>query len=123
LSTTSQPVPFNWQQVDERLSSILHSKVSEEIRKLINDDVGHIRFQNMHNGNSMTVPSARLQMYRLHDFRTEMLQRTGNLALVMRVMGQTSTKAAMQYQHPDLEHVRSALNVARAKPEQEKRVN
>jgi integrase len=58
-----------------------------------------------------------------HDFGTEMLQRTGNIALVMRVMGQTSTKAAMQYQHPDLEHVRSALNVARAKPEQEKRVN
>jgi integrase len=58
-----------------------------------------------------------------HDFGTEMLQRTGNLALVMRVMGQTSTKAAMQYQHPDLEHVRSALNVARAKPEPEKRVN
>lgn len=58
-----------------------------------------------------------------HDFGTEMLQRTGNLALVMRVMGQTSTKAAMQYQHPDLEHVRSALNVARAKPEQEQRIN
>lgn len=58
-----------------------------------------------------------------HDFGTEMLQRTGNLALVMRVMGQTSTKAAMQYQHPDLEHVRSALNVARAKPEHESRVN
>src|SRR5205823_2611999 len=56
-----------------------------------------------------------------HDFGTEMLQRTGNLALAMRVMGQTSTKAAMQYQHPDLEHVRSALNMARAKPEQEKR--
>ncbi len=52
-----------------------------------------------------------------------MLQRTGNLALVMRVMGQTSTKAAMQYQHPDLEHIRVALNVARAKPEQENRVN
>ena len=29
-----------------------------------------------------------------HDFGTEMLQRTGNLALVMRVMGQTSTKAS-----------------------------
>jgi len=46
-----------------------------------------------------------------------MLQRTGNLALVMRVMGQTSTKAAMQYQHPDLEHVRLALNLARGKAE------
>jgi integrase len=58
-----------------------------------------------------------------HDFGTEMLQRTGNLALVMRVMGQTSTKAAMQYQHPDLEHIRMALNVARAKADEEKRVN
>jgi site-specific recombinase XerC len=58
-----------------------------------------------------------------HDFGTEMLQRTGNLALVMRVMGQTSTKAAMQYQHPDLEHIRMALNVARAKTDEEKRVN
>jgi site-specific recombinase XerC len=58
-----------------------------------------------------------------HDFGTQMLQRTGNLALVMRVMGQTSTKAAMQYQHPDLEHIRLALNVERAKSEQEKRVN
>ena len=58
-----------------------------------------------------------------HDFGTQMLQRTGNLALVMRVMGQTSTKAAMQYQHPDLEHIRMALNVARAKPDQESRIN
>lgn len=58
-----------------------------------------------------------------HDFGTELLQRTGNLALVMRVMGQTSTKAAMQYQHPDLEHVRIALNAARSSSEQETRVN
>jgi hypothetical protein len=65
LSITSQPVPFNWQQVDERLSSILQSKVSEEIRKLTDDDVRHIRFQNMHNGNDMTIPSERLQMHRL----------------------------------------------------------
>jgi hypothetical protein len=65
LSANSQPVPFNWQQVDEQLASILQNKVSEEVRKLINDDVGRIRFQNMHNGNSMAVPSARLQMYRL----------------------------------------------------------
>ena len=27
-----------------------------------------------------------------------------------------STKAAMQYQHPDVEHIRTALNVARAEP-------
>ncbi len=39
--------------------------MSEEIQELITDDVGHIRFQNMHNGNSMTVPSQRLQMQKL----------------------------------------------------------
>jgi hypothetical protein len=65
LSANSQPVPFSWKQVDERLSSIMQSKVSAEIRELITDDIGHIRFQNMHNGNSMTVPSQRLQMYPL----------------------------------------------------------
>ena len=58
-----------------------------------------------------------------HDFGTEMLQETGNLALVMRVMGQTSTEAAMQYQHPDLEHIRMALNATRARSAQEIRVN
>jgi hypothetical protein len=52
-----------------------------------------------------------------------MLQQTGNLALVMRAMGQTSTKAAMQYQHPDLEQIRMALNVTRARTEQENRIN
>lgn len=59
---SSQPVPFNWQQVDERLSSIMQGKVSAEIRELITDDVGHIHFQNMHNSNSITVPSQRLRM-------------------------------------------------------------
>jgi integrase len=58
-----------------------------------------------------------------HDFGTEMLRRTGNIALVMRVMGQTSAKAAMQYQHPALEHVRVALSAARTKSEEEIRVN
>lgn len=56
-------------------------------------------------------------------YGTQMLQQTGNLALVMRAMGQTSTKAAMQYQHPDLEHIRTALNVTRARTEQENRIN
>lgn len=45
-----------------------------------------------------------------HDFGTELLRRTGNLALVMRVMGQKSIKAAMGYQHPELEQVRVVLN-------------
>jgi hypothetical protein len=41
----------------------------------------------------------------------------------MRAIRQTSTKAAMQYQHPNLEHIRMALNIARPRPEQEKRAN
>jgi site-specific recombinase XerD len=45
-----------------------------------------------------------------HDFGTELLRRTGNLALVMRIMGQKSLKAAMAYQHPELEQVRLVLN-------------
>jgi site-specific recombinase XerD len=45
-----------------------------------------------------------------HDFGTEMLRRTGNLALVMRIMGQKSLKAAMAYQHSELEQVRLVFN-------------
>jgi hypothetical protein len=64
---------FNWQQVDERLSSIVQGKVSANIRELIHDDVGHIRFQNMTNQNSMTVPLERLRMQLL---RSERVGRT-----------------------------------------------
>lgn len=45
-----------------------------------------------------------------HDFGTEMMQRTGNLPLVMKAMGQRSVKAALKYQHPELEQIRLALN-------------
>lgn len=58
-----------------------------------------------------------------HDFGTEMLRKTGNLALVMKVMGQTSTKAAMQYQHPELEDIRAALNTTRPAIVKEQQVN
>jgi len=77
-----------------------------------------------------TSPNSRFDFWRIpswqeksKDYLRNGWQRTGNLALVMRVMGQTSTKAAMQYQYPDLDHVRNALNLARTKPEQEVRVN
>jgi hypothetical protein len=36
--------------------------------------------------------------------------RTGNLAAVMRTMGHKDVKTAMQYQHPELEIVRAALD-------------
>jgi hypothetical protein len=45
-----------------------------------------------------------------HGFGPELLRRTGNLALVMRIMGQKNLKAAMAYQHPELEQVRLVLN-------------
>ena len=38
-----------------------------------------------------------------HDYGTRVLSNTGNLAAVMRTMGHKDVRAAMQYQHPDLE--------------------
>lgn len=46
-----------------------------------------------------------------HDYgTTRILKRTGNLAAVMRTMGHKDVKTAMQYQHPELEIVRAALD-------------
>lgn len=47
-----------------------------------------------------------------HDFGTRVLSSTGNLAAVMKTMGHKDVKTAMQYQHPELEIVRAALNQA-----------
>jgi integrase len=45
-----------------------------------------------------------------HDYGTRILKKTGNLAAVMRTMGHKDVKTAMQYQHPELEIVRAALD-------------
>jgi site-specific recombinase XerD len=45
-----------------------------------------------------------------HDYGTRVLKETGNLAAVMKTMGHKDVKTAMQYQHPELEIVRQALN-------------
>jgi site-specific recombinase XerD len=45
-----------------------------------------------------------------HDYGTRILKHTGNLAAVMKTMGHKDVKTAMQYQHPELEIVRAALN-------------
>jgi hypothetical protein len=45
-----------------------------------------------------------------HDYGTRILKRTGNLAAVLRTMGYKDVKTAMQYQHPELEIVRAALD-------------
>jgi integrase len=48
-----------------------------------------------------------------HDYGTRVLTKTGNLAAVMKTMGHKDVRAAMQYQHPELELVRVALNQGR----------
>jgi len=48
-----------------------------------------------------------------HDYGTRVLTKTGNLAAVMKTMGHKDVRAAMQYQHPELEQVRAALNQGR----------
>lgn len=45
-----------------------------------------------------------------HDFGTRILKKTGNLAAVMKTMGHKDVKTAMQYQHPELDIVRAALD-------------
>jgi len=45
-----------------------------------------------------------------HDYGTRVLKATGNLAAVMNMMGHKDVKTAMQYQHPEVELVRQALN-------------
>ncbi len=45
-----------------------------------------------------------------HDFGTYVLQKTGNIAVVMNTMGHSDVKTAMTYQHPELNVVREEIN-------------
>jgi integrase len=45
-----------------------------------------------------------------HTFGTAAYEATGNLAMVMNVMGHTDVRTAMRYQHPELDSVREAIN-------------
>src|SRR6185437_1888036 len=65
-----QPGPFTWQQADQTLASSMLSELSQEFGKLSQEDLQHIRYQNIGNGNAMTIPSQRLKM---HHLRTEEL--------------------------------------------------
>ena len=56
------------------------------------------------------LPEALVLSCGLHDYGTRILKQTGNLAAVMKTMGHKDVKTAMQYQHPELEIVRAALN-------------
>jgi len=45
-----------------------------------------------------------------HTFGTAAYGATGNLAMVMNVMGNTDVRTAMRYQHPVLDSVREAID-------------
>ena len=45
-----------------------------------------------------------------YTFGTAVYEATGNLAMVMKVMGHTDARTAMHYQHPVLDPVREAID-------------
>jgi len=45
-----------------------------------------------------------------HAFGTTIYEETGNLAMVMKVMGHTDVRTSMRYQHPILDPVRKAID-------------
>ena len=45
-----------------------------------------------------------------HAFGTTVYEETGNLAMVMKVMGHTDVRTSMRYQHPILDPVRKAID-------------
>src|SRR6476646_7645507 len=59
---SSQPGPFNWQDVDHTMANAMLLDLSLKIRELIDADERQIYFLNIGNGNSATEPSQRLEM-------------------------------------------------------------
>lgn len=53
-------------------------------------------------------PAVKLYCCR-HTFATDVLERTGNLAALMKVLGHADAQTAMKYQHPGLEQIRRAV--------------
>ena len=54
------------------------------------------------------LPESRVLYCARHTFGTAAYGATGNLAMVMNVMGHTDIRTAMRYQHPVLDSVREA---------------
>jgi len=44
-----------------------------------------------------------------HTFATDALERTGNLAALMKLLGHSDAQTAMRYQHPGIEQIRKAV--------------
>jgi integrase len=56
------------------------------------------------------LPSSLVLYCARHAFGTAIYEGTGNLAMVMKVMGHTDVRTAMRYQHPILDPVREAID-------------
>ncbi len=54
-------------------------------------------------------PAVKLYCCR-HTFATDALERTGNLAALMKALGHADAQTAMKYQHPGLESIRMAVD-------------
>ena len=57
-----------------------------------------------------TIETFATRIAELRHFGTYVLQKTGNIAAVMNSMGHSDVKAAMTYQHPEMNVVRDAIN-------------
>ena len=58
---------------------------------------------------SVLDPALKLYCCR-HTFATDALERTGNLAALMKALGHADAQTAMKYQHPGLEQIRIAVD-------------
>ncbi|HET7207862.1 MAG TPA: hypothetical protein VFI95_14900 [Terriglobales bacterium] len=56
------------------------------------------------------MPEDLVLYYARPDFGSYVLQKTGNIAVVMNAMRHSDVKTAMTYQHPELNVVREAIN-------------
>ncbi len=56
------------------------------------------------------LPSSLVLYCARHAFGTAIYEGTGNLAMVMKVMGHTDVRTAMRYQQPILDPVRDAID-------------
>jgi integrase len=56
------------------------------------------------------IPESLVLYCARHTFGTATYGATGNLAMVMNVMGHTDVRTAMRYQHPVLDSVREAID-------------
>ena len=56
------------------------------------------------------LPEAMVLYCARHTFGTAVYEATGNLAMVMKVMGHADARTAMHYHHPTLDPIREAID-------------